>query len=117
MTQRLTAKSSTHPSRSCFLVSTTPTANSIPLASHIKALGFAALLATEASLAAVQQGAPQRLLVANQSRIAVVTPDGTIEREVRVNGLHDGTLLPNGNILCQANWTKVIKVNPEGATV
>jgi hypothetical protein len=96
---------------------TNPSAQSSPLASHIKALGCAALLATEATLGAAQQGTPQRLLVANQSKIAVIAPDGAIEREVKVNGLHDGALLPNGNILCQANWTKVIEVNPEGAIV
>jgi hypothetical protein len=71
----------------------------------------------EATLGAAQEGAPQRLLVANQSRIALVAPDGTIEREVKVSGLHDGALLPNGNILCQANWTRVMEVNPAGAIV
>jgi hypothetical protein len=94
-----------------------PTPSLFPLASHLKALGLAALLATDASLGAAQQGTPQRLLVANQSRIAVVAPDGTIEREVKVNGLHDGALLPNGNILCQASWTKVVEVSPGGAIV
>ena len=88
------------------------------------ALSLACLLnftlpALEAAPASAQQkGTPKRLLVANATgRIAVVAPDGSIERELKVPALHDASFLPNGNLLCQSGWTKTIEVDPSGKTV
>jgi hypothetical protein len=65
-----------------------------------------------------QKGTPQRLLVASAGgKIAIVAPDGAIEREMKVPGLHDLSLLPNGNLLTQSGWTKTIEVDPSGKTV
>jgi len=64
-----------------------------------------------------QTGTPHRLLVANTGRVAVVAPDGTLERDVKSAGLHDTSLLPNGNLLLQSSWTKVSELSPEGKVV
>jgi hypothetical protein len=64
-----------------------------------------------------QRGTAHRLLVANTGKVAVVSPDGTIERELKTGGLHDVSLLPNGNILFQLGWTKVAEADPTGKIV
>jgi PQQ-like domain len=69
------------------------------------------------SLFAEQTGAQHRLLVANTGRVAVVAADGSLERDVKSNGLHDASFLPNGNLLFQSSWTKVTEMNPEGKVV
>ena len=66
---------------------------------------------------AEQAGAQHRLLVANTGRLAVVAPDGTLERDIKSAGLHDASLLPNGNLLYQSSWTKVTEVDPQGKVV
>ena len=86
-------------------------------------LRFALSLVTSVSLlctlpaVAGQTGTPHRLLVANTGRVAVVAPDGTLERDVKSAGLHDASLLPNGNLLLQSSWTKVSELSPEGKVV
>lgn len=69
------------------------------------------------SVFAEQTGAQHRLLVANTGRVAIVAPDGSLERDVKSAGLHDASLLPNGNLLFQSSWTKVTEMNPEGKVV
>ena len=66
---------------------------------------------------AEQTGPQHRLLVANTGRIAIVAPDGTLERDVKSGGLHDASLLPNGNLLFQSSWTKVTELDPQGKVV
>jgi len=66
---------------------------------------------------AEQTGPQHRLLVANTGRVAILAPDGTLERDVKSAGLHDASLLPNGNLLYQSSWTKVTELNPEGKVV
>ena len=34
----------------------------------------------------------------------------------KVNAIHDASVLPNGNILLQQGWTKIIEVTPEKET-
>jgi hypothetical protein len=75
------------------------------------------LLSLSAFADATQTGTPHRLLVANTGKAAVVAANGTIEREIKSNGLHDVSLLPNGNILFQASWTKVAEADPSGKIV
>ena len=82
----------------------------------LSALTSTALLGARPAFAE-QTGTQHRLLVANTGRVAVVAPDGTLERDVKSNGLHDASFLPNGNLLFQSSWTKVTEMNPEGKVV
>jgi hypothetical protein len=47
----------------------------------------------------------------------VVSPDGSIERELKTSGLHDVSYLANGNILFQSSWTRLAEVDPSGKTI
>jgi len=67
------------------------------------------------SLPAEQTGTPRRLLVADDSvkRLAIVAPDGSLEWELKIGAIHDAQLLPNGNILTQLGWQRVVEVAPD----
>ena len=80
-------------------------------------LAATALLSLTSLLQAGQTGAQHRLLVSNGRTVAVVAPDGSIERELKTSGLHDVSYLPNGNILFQSSWTKLVEADPSGKTV
>lgn len=56
-----------------------------------------------------------RVLVADYSkrRIAIVSPKGKIEWEHKIGDLHDLHYLPNGNVLFQVSWTRIVEVNPK----
>ena len=71
------------------------------------------------SLHAEQTGPAKRVLAADDSthRLAIVAPDGSLEWETKVGAIHDASLLPNGNILLQQGWTKIVEVTPEKQTV
>ena len=92
-----------------------------PISRRLSALMLCALTATALlggrPAFAHQKGSQHRLLVANTGRVAIVAPDGTLERDVESAGLHDASLLPNGNLLYQSSWTKVTELNPEGKVV
>jgi hypothetical protein len=77
----------------------------------------AALLNLSSLLQAGQTGAQHRLLVSNGRTVAVVSPDGSIERELKTSGLHDVSYLANGNILFQSSWTRLAEVDPSGKTI
>ncbi len=66
-------------------------------------------------LSAEQTGPPRRLLVADDSvkRLAIVAPDGSLEWELKIGAIHDAQLLPNGNILTQLGWQRVVEVAPD----
>lgn len=66
-------------------------------------------------LRAEQTGTPRRLLVADDSvkRLAIVAPDGSLEWELKIGAIHDAQLLPNGNILTQLGWQRVVEVAPD----
>ena len=68
---------------------------------------------------AEQTGPARRILVADDSthRLAIVAPDGTLEWEMTVGAIHDAWVLPNGNVLCQQGWTKIVEVDPSHKTV
>jgi outer membrane protein assembly factor BamB len=68
---------------------------------------------------AEQTGPARRVLAADDSarRLAIVAPDGSLEWEMKVGAIHDASLLPNGNILFQQGWTKIIEVTPDKKTV
>ena len=66
-----------------------------------------------------QTGTPRRVFVADSDkrRLAIVAEDGKLEWEVKVGAIHDAHLLPNGNILYQQGWTKVVEITPAQQTV
>ena len=83
---------------------------------------FFAILTTSLALVCVhgeQTGPARRVLAADDStrRLAIVAPDGSLEWEIKVGAIHDASLLPNGNILFQQGWTKVVEVTPDKKTV
>lgn len=73
------------------------------------------LVAFSAPLRAGQSGTPRRLLVGDDStkRLAIVAPDGSLEWELSIGAIHDAHLLPNGNILTQLGWQRVVEVAPD----
>jgi hypothetical protein len=68
---------------------------------------------------AEQTGPPRRVLGGDDStrRLAIIRPDGSVEWEMKVGAIHDAWVLPNGNILFQQGWTKLVEVTPEKKTV
>jgi hypothetical protein len=71
------------------------------------------------SASAGQTGTPRRILAADDSthRLAIISPDGRVEREIKVGSIHDAQMLENGNILLQQGWTRIVEVAPDGSTV
>ena len=78
---------------------------------------FAAL--STIPIPAEQTGPPRRVLAGDDStqRLAIVAPDGSLEWELKVGGIHDAWILPNGNVLLQQGWQKVVEVTPAKKTV
>src|SRR4051812_7652765 len=66
-----------------------------------------------------QTGSPKRVLGADDStrRLAIIAPNGSVEWEIKVGAIHDAWALPNGNILFQQGWTKIVEVTPDKKTV
>jgi hypothetical protein len=56
-----------------------------------------------------------RILAADYStkRMAIVDAGGNIEWETSIRDIHDMHVLPNGNILCQLGWTRVVEISPD----
>jgi hypothetical protein len=61
----------------------------------------------------------RRLLAADDSKrvLAILKPDGTVEREEKVTSIHDAQLLPNGNLLYQLGWKRVVEETADGKIV
>jgi outer membrane protein assembly factor BamB len=75
----------------------------------------AATLLASAITFAEQPGTPRRLVAGDydKKRLAIVSPDGKIEWEEKIGGeCHDLQVLPNGNVLFQTSWTKVVEMTP-----
>ena len=89
-----------------------PTLPTIAMASLLAALSMP-------PLSAEQTGPPRRVLAADDStqRLAIVAPDGSLEWEIKVGGIHDASILPNRNLLLQQGWQKVVEVTSEKKTV
>jgi len=70
-------------------------------------------------LSGAQTGPPRRVLAADDStaRLAIVAPDGALEWEVKVGPIHDAWKLPNGNLLLQQGWQKIVEMTPAKQTV
>src|SRR5215813_7697774 len=77
------------------------------------------LFAFLATSSAEQTGKARRVLAADDStqRLAIVAADGSLEWEIKVGAIHDAQVLPNGNILLQQGWTKIVEVTPDKKTV
>lgn len=74
-------------------------------------------LITAAASADIAPG--RRILAADDStkRLAIIASDGTFEREEKVTSIHDAELLPNGNLLFQLGWTRVVEKTAKGDIV
>ncbi len=72
-----------------------------------------------ATAVAEQTGPARRVLAADDStrRLAIVAPDGSLEWEMKVGAIHDAAVLPNGNILLQQGWTRIVEVTPDRKAV
>src|ERR1041384_4364902 len=82
-------------------------------------LVFALLVGFAGAVRSEQTGKARRVLAADDStqRLAIVAPDGSLEWEMKVSAIHDAWVLPNGNILFQQGWTKILEVTPDKKTV
>jgi outer membrane protein assembly factor BamB len=80
----------------------------IPLITTVAALLFCTTAVAE------QTGTPRRVVAADYSkkRLAIVAPDGKIERETKIRDIHDLHVLPNGHLLYQSTWTQLVEMNP-----
>ena len=67
------------------------------------------------ALAAESTGPGRRFLAGDDStrRLAIVAPDGSYEWEMKIGGIHDAHLLPNGNVLLQLGFQRVVEVDRE----
>ena len=84
-----------------------------------KILSLLAGIFFTAATHAGQTGPARRVLAGDDStqRLAIVAPDGSLEWELKVGAIHDAHLLPNGNILTQQGWTRIVEVTPDKKTV
>lgn len=73
---------------------------------------LALLLGSAIGLESAQTGPGRRLLAADDStrRLAIIAPDGSLEWETPVTSIHDAWVLPNGNVLFQQGWTKIVEM-------
>jgi hypothetical protein len=80
------------------------------LAALLPAVTFA-----EAPPTAVQTGAPRRVLAADSSTktLAAIGPDGRVEWKLPVGAIHDLHLLPDGHILYQDGWTRIVELDAQ----
>jgi hypothetical protein len=88
--------------------------------SRLRSLSLAAgSLAFCLNLPAAQTGTPRTILAADDSthRLAIIAPSGAVEWELPVTAIHDAWILPNGNILTQQGWQRVVEVNREKKVV
>ncbi|NBV24606.1 MAG: hypothetical protein EBS05_22130 [Proteobacteria bacterium] len=71
------------------------------------------------SLQAEQTGPGRRFFAADDStrRLAIVAPDGTYEWELKIGGIHDAHVLPNGNVLMQQGFQKIVEIAPDKKVV
>jgi hypothetical protein len=87
--------------------------------SHFLALAALCAAVSIVPIRAEQTGPLRRVLGADDStrKLAIIAPDGAVEWEMKVGAIHDASVLPNGNILFQQGWTKIVEVTPDKKTV
>ena len=66
-------------------------------------------------VSAVQTGPAHRVIAADDSTktLAAIGPDGRVEWELPCRQIHDLHVLPNGHILYQDGWTRVVELDAE----
>lgn len=64
-------------------------------------------------------GTPRRFLAADYQKgvLAIFGTDGKLEWRAKVKDIHDAWVLPSGNVLYQAGWTKVVESTRDGKEV
>ncbi len=64
---------------------------------------------------AVHTGRARKVLVGDYSAkaLALVDRNGDIEWQIPIRNIHDVSLLPNGNILFQTDWTEIVEMTSE----
>lgn len=89
--------------------------NTLTRRAALAALAFTFTL----QLHAEQTGPGRRFLAGDDStkRLAIIGADGAIEWETKVGAIHDAWVLPNGNLLFQQGWTKIVEMSPDKQTV
>ncbi|MFM8890463.1 MAG: hypothetical protein ACKOTB_02365 [Planctomycetia bacterium] len=67
----------------------------------------------EAPVTAVQTGTPRRVIAADSSTrtLAAVGADGRVEWRLPVGAIHDLHLLPDGHVLYQDGWTRIVELD------
>jgi len=76
--------------------------------------GGACLRAAEVATA-TQTGAGRRVIAADDSKrtLAAIAADGTVEWKMANGAIHDLHLLPNGHLLMQDGWTRIIELDKD----
>ena len=74
-----------------------------------------ALAFAESPPTAMQAGVPRRVIAADASRktLASIGPDGRVDWKIPCGQIHDLHLLPDGHILYQDGWTRIIELDVE----
>jgi outer membrane protein assembly factor BamB len=77
------------------------------------------LIASGPSAFAEQTGTTRRVVAADyeKNRLAIISEDGNIEWEHRIDDIHDLHVLPNGQLLLQVSWTRIVEMNPTTGAV
>lgn len=67
----------------------------------------------------VHAGRARKVIVGDYSTksLALVNQKGDIEWQVPIRNIHDVSLLPNGNILYQTDWTEIVEMSPDRKVV
>jgi hypothetical protein len=74
------------------------------------------LMASAASAQeAVQTGTPRKLIAADYQKklIAIVNEKNEVVWQEKINDIHDVHVLPNGNVLFQTGWTRIVEMTPD----
>ena len=79
----------------------------------------AALFMASTVVLAAGDNPGRRLLMADDSthRLAILAPDGSFEWETAIGAIHDASVLPNGNVLFQQGWTRIVEVTKDKQVV
>jgi outer membrane protein assembly factor BamB len=77
---------------------------------------LAFLLLLISTLAVQAADAPSRRFItadSSKGRIAIIDESGRSAWEYKIGPLHDLHVLPNGNVLFQTSWTRIVEVEPK----
>jgi len=85
----------------------------------LKSTALLTLALAQATQAESSTAPGRRVLAADYSahRIAIIDPDGAIEWQHPIESIHDLQLLPNGHVLFQTKWTRIVEVDPSSGDI